>query len=430
MLLILLIFIFAIGLLLLGFEMLLVLGIPALLVKQIFFERIPDIVIGQRIVGGVNHSTLLAIPFFIFAAEIMARGHIAKQLTDLVKAFLGHRPGGMGYSTIAGCAAFGSVSGSAPATVAALGRIMYPELIKAKYSERFSLGLVISSAEVALLIPPSITLIIYGWLTGTSITGLFAGGLVIGIFLALAFSAYVVFDSVLTGRRPGLALPYRERLRILLTAGWALGLPVIILGGIYSGTFTPTEAAAVSVVYALFVEGIVYRKLALADMFRVAGQAAVTNCIIFVLLAMGSLLSYFITLAGVPGLVIGFMETIEANWIVFLIVVNLLFLVAGMFIDPNSALLILVPALFPVALAFGIDPIHFGLIVTLNICIGMITPPFGLDIFVAASALNKPVSTIIAGVWPFILINIATLMVVTYVPTLSTFLPRLILGAV
>ncbi|HET8728983.1 MAG TPA: TRAP transporter large permease [Alphaproteobacteria bacterium] len=422
------IFVLALALLFLGFEMLLVLGIPGLLAKSIFFERLPDIVIGQKIVGGVNHSTLLAIPFFIFAAEIMASGHIARQLTDLVKAFLGHRPGGMGHTTIAGCAAFGSVSGSAPATVAALGRIMYPELRKAGYGERFSLGLIISSAETALLIPPSITLIIYGWLTGTSITGLFAGGLVIGIFLALAFAAYVVWNSIRTGRKGTEPMPFGQRLRVLGSAGWALGLPVIILGGIYSGLFTATEAAAVSVAYALVVEGLVYRELGPRDMFRVAGRAAVTNAVIFVLLAMGSLVSYFITLAQVPVLVIGFMDTIEANWVVFLIVVNVLFLVAGMFIDPNSALLVLVPALYPVAQSFGIDPIHFGLIVCLNICIGMITPPFGLDIFVASSTLNKPVTTIIAGVWPFILINLATLLVVTYMPALSTFLPKLILG--
>ncbi|MGJ3263841.1 MAG: TRAP transporter large permease [Salinarimonas sp.] len=421
-------FALAILLLVLGFEMLLVLGLPGLMIKEIWFDRLPDIVIGQKIVGGINHSTLLAIPFFIFAAELMASGRIAKDLTTLVKAFLGHRAGGMGHTTIGACAAFGAVSGSAPATVAALGRIMYPELIKAGYKDRFALGLIVSSAETALLIPPSITLIIYGWLTGTSITGLFAGGLVIGITLALAFAAYVVWDSVRSGRTGTPAPSFAERRRAAGAAGWALGLPVIILGGIYGGIFTPTEAAAVSVVYAVFVEAVVYRELTFAGLFGVAGRAAVTNTVIFILLGMGSLVSYFITLAQLPGVVIDFMQTIEANWIVFLMIVNLLFLVAGMFIDPNSALLVLVPALYPVAMSFGIDPIHFGLIVSLNICIGMITPPFGLDIFVASSTLDKPVATIIAGVWPFVLINLIVLAVVTYVPQLSTFFPKLILG--
>ena len=422
------IFAAAIALLFLGFEMLLVLGIPGLLTKYLLFPAIPNVVIGQKIIGGVNHSTLLAIPFFIFAAEIMASGRIARDLANLVKVFLGHRRGGMGHTTIAACAAFGSVSGSAPATVAALGRIMYPELIKSGYRERFSLGLIVSSAETALLIPPSITLIIYGWLTGTSITGLFAGGLVIGIFLALAFSLYVTIDSFRSKRVGTAPSPWRDRLHTLGSAGWALGLPVIILGGIYGGVFTPTEAAAVSVVYALFVETIVYRELTFSGLFGVASQAAITNSVIFVLLAMGSLVSYFITLAQLPQFVIGFMQDIEANWVVFLLIVNVLFLIAGMFIDPNSALLVLVPALFPVAQTFGIDPIHFGLVVCLNICIGMITPPFGLDIFVASTTLNKPVATIIAGVGPFIAINLLTLAVVTYIPALSTFLPRLILG--
>ncbi|WP_043539787.1 TRAP transporter large permease [Salinarimonas rosea] len=421
-------FALAILLLVLGFEMLLVLGLPGLMIKEIWFDRLPDIVIGQKIVGGINHSTLLAIPFFIFAAELMASGRIARDLTTLVKAFLGHRAGGIGHTTIGACAAFGAVSGSAPATVAALGRIMYPELIKSGYKDRFALGLIVSSAETALLIPPSITLIIYGWLTGTSITGLFAGGLVIGLVLAFAFALYVMWDSYRMGRQATPAPSLRERVRAAGAAGWALGLPVIILGGIYGGIFTPTEAAAVSVVYAVFVEAVVYRELSFAGLFGVAGRAAVTNTVIFILLGMGSLVSYFITLAQLPGLVIDFMQAIEANWIVFLMIVNLLFLVAGMFIDPNSALLVLVPALYPVAMTFGIDPVHFGLIVSLNICIGMITPPFGLDIFVASSTLEKPVATIIAGVWPFVLINLATLMVVTYVPQLSTFFPRLILG--
>jgi C4-dicarboxylate transporter DctM subunit len=421
-------FALAILLLVLGFEMLLVLGLPGLMIKEIWFDRLPDIVIGQKIVGGINHSTLLAIPFFIFAAELMASGRIARDLTTLVKAFLGHRAGGMGHTTIGACAAFGAVSGSAPATVAALGRIMYPELIKSGYKDRFALGLIVSSAETALLIPPSITLIIYGWLTGTSITGLFAGGLVIGVTLAFAFALYVMWDSYRMGREATPAPSLRERMQAAGAAGWALGLPVIILGGIYGGIFTPTEAAAVSVVYAVLVEAVVFRELTWSGLFGVAGRAAVTNTVIFILLGMGSLVSYFITLAQLPALVIDFMQAIEANWIVFLLIVNALFLVAGMFIDPNSALLVLVPALYPVAMTFGIDPIHFGLVVCLNICIGMITPPFGLDIFVASSTLEKPVATIIAGVWPFVLINLATLMVVTYVPALSTFFPKLILG--
>ena len=417
----------AAGLLLLGFEMFLVLGVPSLLTKFMFFGTVPDVIVVQRLVGGVNHSTLLAIPFFIFAAEIMASGQIARRLTALIKSMFGHRTGGMGHTTIGACMAFGSVSGSAPATVAALGRIMHPELIRAGYRERFSLGLIVSSAETALLIPPSITLIIYGWLTGTSIIGLFAGGLVVGLVLGLAFALLVMWESVRTGAGKGARPPKGEAIAALKAALWALGLPVIILGGIYTGIFTPTEAAAVAVIYAILIEFVIYRDLSWSNLLKIAERSAVTNCVIFVLLAVGSLLSYFITRAQVPAEIIEFLTYIDAGPVMFLLIVNVALLIAGMFIDPNSALLILVPALAPVAATFGIDPVHFGLIVCLNICIGMITPPFGLDIFVASSTLGKPVLTVIQGVWPFLAVNLVVLALITYVPDVSMFLPNLIM---
>lgn len=410
-----------------GFEMLLVLGIPAFLTKEIFFSSIPDPALVQKLVGGVNHSTLLAIPFFIFAAELMGSGQIARRLTNLIKGMFGHRTGGIGHTAIVGSMAFGSVSGSAPATVAALGKLMYPELRNSGYREKFSLGLIVSSAETALLIPPSITLIIYGWITGTSIMGLFAGGLAVGIVLGLAFGVLVMMESVRHGVGRGARPGPGELRQAFFDAFWALGLPVIILGGIYSGFFTPTEAAAVSVVYAILIEAFVYRELTWRGLFDVTERSAITTTIIFILLAFGSLISYFVTLAQVPAVITTFLADIEASPMMFLLVVNVAFLIAGMFLDPNSALLILVPPLYPVALSMGVDPIHFGLIVTLNICIGMITPPFGLDIFVASSMLEKPVMTIVNGVWPFLVVNLVVLGIVTYVPDLSTFLPKLIM---
>lgn len=419
-------FVGALALLFLGFEMLLVLGLPGIATKVLFFGNLPDILYGQKIVGGINHTTLMAIPFFVLAAELMARGNIARQLTELVKAMIGHRRGGLGLTTVAAAAAFGSVSGSAPATVAALGRILYPEMKRDGYRDTMALGLLVSSAEVALLIPPSITLIIYAWLTGTSVASLFAAGLVVGLFLAFVFAVYVVIDAHRNGREARTPMPWGDRLRVFGRGVWALGLPVVLLGGIYGGIFTPTEAAAMSVVYALVVELVVYRDLSLNDIRKIATSAAITTASIFVLLAMGSIVAYFITLAQLPATVISFLQLIDANWVVFLLIVNLLFLVAGMFVDPNSTLLILVPALYPVAVSYGIDPIHFGIIVCLNTCIGMITPPFGLDIFVASSTLNEPIAKIVRGVWPFIAVNLVALAVVTYLPDLSMFLPRLL----
>lgn len=418
----------AVLLLVAGFEMFLVLGVPALMVKQFFYGTLPDPVVVQKVVGGINHSTLLAIPFFILAAELMGEGQIARRLTGLVQALLGHRRGGIGYTVIGGSMAFGSVSGSAPATVAAMGRLVFPEMRKAGFSEKFSLGLIASSAETALLIPPSITLIIYGWMTGTSVARLFVAGVAAGVVLGLVFAALVSLEARRSGVTAGERTSWSERLRAVRHAGWALGMPVIILGGIYSGFFTPTEAAAVSVVYAIVVEAVIFRELSLAKLFKVAERAAVSTAIIFILLALGGLLSYFITLAQVPSHILAFLSSVDAGPVAFLLVVNIAFFIAGMFIDPNSALLILVPPLYPVATALGVDPVHFGMIVTLNISLGMITPPFGLDLFVASSTLGKPVMTIISGIWPFVVANLIALVIITYIPPISTFLPNLVFG--
>lgn len=409
-----------------GFEMFLILGMGGLPAKLAFFPTLPDTVLIQKLVGGINHSTLLAIPFFILAAELMGDGQIARRLTDAIRAFVGHWRGGIGYTAIGGSMAFGSVSGSAPATVAAMGRMVYPQMRAEGFSDRFSLALIASSAETALLIPPSITLIIYGWMTGTSVADLFVGGLSVGVVLGLAFAALTGWqarrDKV--GREPRTS--WAERGRAVLNAAWALGMPVIILGGIYSGLFTPTEAAAVSVVYAIFVETLIYRSLNLPRLIALTERAAISTSIIFILLAVGGIISYFVTLAQIPTAIITGLNAIEAGPVIFLLVVNVIFLIAGMFIDPNSALLILVPPLFPVALSLGIDPVHFGMIVTLNITIGMITPPFGLDLFVTSSTLRKPVLTVISGIWPFIATNLAVLLIISYVPGISTFLPALL----
>ncbi len=420
--------ILAVILLIAGFEMLLVLGIPALATKMIFYGSMPDLAFIQKTLGGINHTTLLAIPFFIFAAHLMGSGQIASRLTGLVRALVGHARGGMGYTVIGGSMAFGSVSGSAPATVAAMGRMVYPEMRKVGFSEKFSLGLLVASAETAILIPPSITFIIYGWMTGSSIGRLFAGGLAVGLVIGLAFAILVKLEAKRTGVESFQKTTSAEKLKAFKDAGWSLGMPIIILGGIYGGIFTPTEAAAVSVVYAILIEAFIYKNLGFAKLVEITERSAISTATIFILLAMGGVLSFFITLAQVPTHISDLLTSIDAGAITFLLVVNVCFLIAGMFIDPNSALLILVPPLFPVAMALGIDPIHFGMIVTLNIGMGMITPPFGLDIFVASSTLNKPVMSIIKGVWPFVIANIIVLMIITYVPSISLFIPNLIFG--
>ncbi|MDC7786175.1 TRAP transporter large permease [Rhodoplanes sp. TEM] len=410
----------AVILLVLGFEMFLVMGIPTLLAWHFLFSSIPPVALAQKLLGGVNVSTLLAIPFFIFAADIMARGTIAKRLTDLVKTNIGHVRGGIGHTTVVSCMGFGAICGSAPATVAALGRLLHPELLKARYSETFSLALIASSAECALLIPPSITLIIYGWLTGTSIADLFAGGFAVGVALGVAFMIYVQIVTWRTGAGLFPRATRGERMLALRDGLVALGMPFIILGGIYGGIFTATEAAAVAVAYALLIEMVVYRSIGFKVLLEIAEGSAITVAVIFILLATGSMLSFLITLAQVPAFFTQLFAAWNVDWIVFLLIVNVVLLVAGMFIDPNSILLVLIPTFYPVATSLGIDPVHFGLVVCLNICIGMITPPFGLDLFVASSTLRRPVELIIRGIWPFIAVNVLVLLLITYVPQIST----------
>jgi C4-dicarboxylate transporter DctM subunit len=270
-------------------------------------------------------------------------------------------------------------------------------------------------------------MIIYGWITGTSIAALFAGGLVVGIVLGVAFMVMVQWETWKVAARRGERPQPGERLAAFKAGGWALGLPLVILGRIYSGVFTATEAAAIAVVYAVFVEMVVYRALGWRDLVRIAESSAITVAAIFVLLAMGALLSHFVVLANLPQMVLGLVKALDMNAVSFLIFVNVLLLIAGMFIDPNSILLLFVPTLFPVAQALGIDAVHFGLLVTLNICIGMITPPFGLDLFVASSMLGRPVELVIGGIGRFVLVNIAVLVLITYVPAISTALPRLLM---
>ena len=411
----------------LGFEMLLVMGVPSVLIKHVLYPDMPGVAIAQRMLGGVEVVTLLAIPFFIFAADLMARGKMAKQLADLFSALFGRYRGGVGHSTVAAVMVFGAAAGSAPATVAAMGRIAFPELVRSGFSERFSLGLIASSAECALLIPPSITFVVYSWLTGTSIAGLFAAGLAVGIVLGVAFMGLVAWEAHRRGIRGGQSTAVAARWRAFREAGWALGMQVIILVGIFAGFFTATEAAAVSVAYAVLVEVLVLRSLTWRDVFAIAQESAVSTSVVFVLLAMGSLLAYFITLGEVQQTLLQWAKDWNVNWVGFLMVVNVLFFIAGMFIDANSIMLIFLPTLFPLSSSLGIDPVHFGMIVTLNICIGMITPPFGLDLFVASSTLKRPVEDVVGGVWPFIWVNLAVLMVISYIPSISTALPKLLL---
>ncbi|MCH2556650.1 MAG: TRAP transporter large permease [Alcanivorax sp.] len=416
----------AVALFVAGAEIFLVLGVSGLVGKHLFLENLPDIVMVQKMIGGINQSTLLAIPLFVFAAELMARGSIAARLTGMVEAFIGHRRGGLSHTTTGACFAFGAVSGSAPATVAGLGKILFPRLIATGASRSFAVGLIVATAEISLLVPPSITLIIYGWLTGTSIIDLFAAGLAVGTVLAAAFTVYVHLKSRKEASQLGEKATREQRCKAVKAALLPIGMPIIILGGIYSGLFTTTEAAAVAALYALLVETLITRALSWKGVAQVAESSALITTTLFIILAVGSFASYLVTVAGVPAAIGAFIAGADISALQFLLIVNVVFLIAGMFMDPVSMQIVLVPVLAPVAMALGVDPVQFGIIVVLNVAIGTITPPFGLDLFVASSALRVPVTEIISGVWPFLLVNLTVLLLVTLFPSVSTFLPGLL----
>lgn len=416
-------FVLAVALLVIGAEMFLVMGVPAILAKFLYFSEQPNLILGQKIVGGIEIVTLMAIPFFIFAADIMARGRMASDLANLFRVLVGNIRGGAGYSTVVANMAFGAAAGSAPATVAAMGRVSYAQLKESGYRDRFSLALIASSAECALLIPPSIAFVVYSWLTGTSIAKLFAAGAGVGILLGFAFMVLVLIETIRQKISAGARYQW-SGIGELARSGWVIGLQFIVLGGIFGGFFTATEAAAISALYASFVEVVILRSINIREYFSIAKTSAVSTGVVFILLSMGALLAYFITLSGVDAWLISQVKESGISAFQFLMIINILFLIAGMFLDPNSIMLIFLPTLFPIATTLGIDPVHFGVVVVLNVCIGMITPPFGLDLFVTAGTLKRPVEDVIAGIFPFIVVNLVVLAAITYLPELSLWIPR------
>ena len=411
----------------LGMPIGIALGVGALAAATLY-PALNPIIIPTRFVGLLSDSfLLLAAPLFILAGNIAARGGVARAIIDLATVLVGRFRGGLAYVNIVDSMIFGGISGSAVADVSALGTFLIPQMVRKGYDKDFATILTICTAILAPIIPPSIIAVIYAWMADESVAAIFAGGYLPGLLIAIGM-AVPVFVISKKRNYPKEPPPTREQfMTALRNALPAIMIPVIIMGGILIGWFTPTEAAAVAVVYALIVELWIYRALDWKQVFRIAEESAVTTVVIFILLAMGSVLSYFITLSDVQTGLVSFISEHRMNWVMFLLVVNMIFFIAGCFIDPNSILLVLVPTLFPVATALGIDPIHFGLVVCLNICIGMITPPFGLDLFVASGTLKRSVETVISGIWPFIAVNIVVLAIISYVPAISTALPKLLL---
>jgi len=397
---------------------------PTLLSFELFGPPLPAMVLTQQMMQGINKFSLLAIPLFMFSADIISRGEISSRLLRLVETTVGHLTGGVAITTAVTCALFGAVSGIGTAAILSIGPIVYPALLKQGYSPGFSAGLILSASTLAMLVPPGVAMILYALATTSSVGGVFLAGLSAGVVLMLLLTIYCYLYAVIkkVGRQPRVS--WRERAVSLKRAGWSLGLPIIIFGGIYAGTFTPTEAASGACVYSLFVEIVIYRKLKLRELFDVTFKSSVVIASLLILLTAGSALAYFLTLQDVPQVIAGLMEDRSLNEV--LLSINVVFLIAGMFVDPNSAIIVLTPLFAPIAQSLAIDPHHLGAVIVLNVAIGMVTPPFGLNLFVGVVTFRVPFLELSRSMLPFIGISLIALILVTYVPLLVTWLPRVV----
>ncbi len=406
--------------LLLGFPMYMTLGLTSLLVV-VQFTVLNPVVIMQQTITGISTFVLIAIPMFIFAADIMTKGHTANRLVDLVRVFLGHIHGGLGISMAGACTIFGAISGSTQATVVAIGKPMRVNLVESGYKPGDVNALIINASNIATLIPPSIGMIIFCVLTSTSVGELFIAGVGPGLFLFLMFSAYCYFRA----RR--LKIPRTPKatwaMRALVTkrALVALGFPVLVIGGIYSGAFSPTEAAAMSVLYAAICEVLIYKTIRLKDLYSIALSTGAVTSAVFILIALGQAFSWLITFVHIPQELIPMVLGQDPGAVKVLLVVTLFFFVSCMFVDPIVANLILVPIFFPVAMRAGVDPIHLGIVVTLQSGIGGVTPPFGANIFTACAAFNEPYLNVVRNIGPYMLMLAFFSVLIIYVPEIATF---------
>jgi C4-dicarboxylate transporter DctM subunit len=390
------------------------------------YDVAPLMLIATQMFGSIDKFALMAIPFFIFGASIMGAGGLTTRLIAWVEAIVGWVSGGMAYTTILTCEIFGTVSGSSAATTAAVGSILYPSLVKSKYGEIFSLGLVTCTGAIASVIPPSIGMIVYSAITGASVGAVFMGGVGPGILLGMCFAGWVA-TYVYRDKVPRMgSFDFRLVLQRTKSAGWALGMPLLILGGIYSGVFTPTEASAVSTIYAMFVAFFIYKEMTLKKLFQIAVESGLITAKIMIIIASSGVFVWILTVGGVPGAVNNWVQSVGASQFMVLLLINIVFLIAGMFLEPNSTLVVLTPLFYPIATRLGVDPVHLGVILVLNISIGMYTPPFGFNLFVSMSIFNVPMRKIVAGLMPFIIVSLVALFITTYVPQITLWLPKLL----
>jgi C4-dicarboxylate transporter, DctM subunit len=380
----------------------------------------------KEMFSSINKFPLAAIPFFILAGNIMETGGISRRLVEFAKSIVGGVQGGLPMTCVLTCMIFAAVSGSSVATTFAIGAILIPALIKHGYPTPYAAALQATSAELGVIIPPSIPMILYGVSAEVSIGEMFIAGFGPGIFIGLSLMLFVYVYCRIKGWGKNDGDGRLSFGKATWQAGWALLMPVIILGGIYGGIFTPTEASAVAVFYALIVGTVIYREISIKDLSTILRKSVISSAVIMFIIANAGLFAFLITRAGVPDAIGVWLKEVLKSPAYFLLGVNIALFLIGMFIETSAAIIVLAPILAPVAIYFGIDPIHFGLIMVVNLALGMITPPFGVNLFAACTVARISLDRIIPYLLPFVLVVLGCLMVVTYVPELSLFLRDLV----
>jgi C4-dicarboxylate transporter, DctM subunit len=391
-----------------------------------FMTQVPVESVALKLFTGIEKFEIMAIPFFILAGNFLTHGGVARRMIRFATAMVGHFHGGLGLGGVLACALFAAVSGSSPATVVAIGSILMPAMVKAGFPKRFGAGVITTSGALGILIPPSIVMVMYSVSTNTSVGALFMAGVIPGLILATMLGLTTWYRAWKNDYPRQPKASWAERWKAFRESAWGLFLIIVVMGGIYTGIFTPTEAAAMSAVYAFSVAVFVYKDMGLKDVPRVLLSSANMSAMLLYIITNAVLFSFLMTHENIPQEMANWMMGTGVGVIGFLIVANILLLLAGNFMEPSSIVLILAPILFPIAVKLGIDPVHFGIIMVVNMEVGMCHPPVGLNLYVASGITKMGITELTIAVWPWLLTMLVFLLLVTYWPTLSLWLPRTI----
>ena len=408
-------------LLLIGFPIFLILLVTSI-VAVLTVAGVPTDAVQTYMFGSLDNFPLLAVPFFVLAGEFMAQGGIARRVIAMVMAIVGGVRGSLAVTTVAASELFGAMSHTAVGTVIAMGRMIYPSLKDGGYNERFSVGLIASSGAIAVVIPPSIAMILYAVSAEQSAVQLFTAGILPSILIGIIDAGFVMTYARIKGVPLGARARWENIWKTSKDASWSIGTLLVIFGGIYGGVFTPTEAAGVAVVYSVFVTMVIYREVDIRRFWKILGDSAFLISQILLIVTSAGIYSWLLTTSGIPQQIVASIDALHMSKWELLLILNIGLLIAGSFLEPPAAILILTPLLLPIVEGVGVNPIHFGIIVAVNLSLGMYTPPFGLNLFSSQAIFNAPLSRIYLGVLPFLLLNFAALLIITYIPEISMVL--------